>query len=389
MIKVSVKFLILLILSYAFALIQGGNLPYSIFHGLILTFIVGLIYILSKQKSIVVQVKFDKKVYSAGDEHEFTTIVKNYGIFPAPYVILKNKTLTRLNQKYNGDAIYLNSDESKWIKSKIKFNQRGIYNFGEFNLKISDLFCIFERSRNINLGTSVKVYPKVYELNKFLANGSDIFKNATSCNTNIEDLYSTRDIRKYNEGDNLKRVNWKVSAKHGELFVRNLDTVSGDESNIFLNMSKENMVLDDVGVAEEQLIDLCSSIINYMQIKGIRSKLFINSLSERRFDIDTREDFNDLMEFFTTQSSDGENDFTRFINSNLNKIPRLSWIGIITSSISDNLKDNLILMKDKGYNITVFYSTGTLKDLSYTEELWKLGIYSHSFNELVSSWGSR
>lgn len=389
MFKVSIKFIILLAGSYVFALVQGGNLPYRIFHGLLLTFGISLLYILSKQKNVKLQVKFDKKVYSAGDDHEFITIAKNYGILPVPYIIIKNAALAKINDNYNGDALWLNSDESKWIKNTVRFNQRGIYNFGEININISDLFSIFERNRKLNLSIPVKVYPKVYELDNFTANGSDIFKNAVSSRSSIEDQYSIRDIRKYNEGDNLKRVNWKVSAKHGVLYVRNLDTVSGDESNIFLDMNKENLNMDDHGIVEEQLVDLASSIINHMQLKGIKTNLFINSLSGRRFDIDDKENFNELMEFFITQKSDGEGDFSKFLSSNINRLPRLSWLGIVVSRVSRELKETLIDMKDKGYNISVFYCVSSLNDLSNIQILNKIGINCYSFNEIIKRPGSK
>lgn len=384
MFKVNIKFIILMIVSYAFALIQGGNLSYRIFHGFLLTFGLNFIYILFKKKSIEIQVRFNKQTYNVGDEQEFITIVKNYGILPMPWVIIKNKTLAKLNPKYNGNAVWLNPEENKWIRNTVKFKKRGIYNFGELYLSISDLFNIFEISRNLNIEVLIKVYPKVYELTKFLTNGSDIFKNAVSNRTNIEDLYSVKDIRKYNQGDNLKRVNWKVSAKHGELYIRNLDTVSGEESNIFLDMSKHNILMDEQGTIEEQLIDLCSSIINYIQLKGIKTKLFINTAAARNFEIDSREDFNDLMEFFISQKSDSENNFTKFINSNLGRIPKLSWIGIITAGINRELKDNLLIMKDRGYNITIFYCASALMDLNNIEFLKKAGISCYSFNEIVN-----
>jgi hypothetical protein len=389
MFKVSIKYIIFMAVSYIFALIQGGNLPYRIFHGLIITFGVSLLYILSKQKNISVQVRFDKRIYSAGDEHEFITIIKNYGFLPAPFVILRNKTLARVDAKYNGDAVWLGIDESKWIRNTVRFNQRGIYNFGEIYLNISDLFSIFERSKNMNLNVPVKVYPKVYKLDKFLARGSDIFKNAVSSKTNIEDLYSTRDIRKYYQGDNLKRINWKVSAKQGELFVRELDTVSGEESNLFLDMGKDNFIIDQSGITEEQLIDLCSSVVNYMELKGIKTKLFINASVQRKFEIDSRENFNELMEFFITQKSDSESSFAKFLNSNVTKIPKLSWIGIVIVGVDRELKDSLILMKDRGYNITVFYCASSLNDLSNLNILKRVGIDCHSFNELINKTGSK
>lgn len=388
MFRVSKKFSILLIVAFIFAFIQGGNLPYCLFYGFALTFFIGLIYVIVQLKAITIQVRFDREIYSAGDTAQFSTIVKNYSILPTPYILVKNSAMTNINPKYGGDGLCLNPDESKWIKNEVRFNQRGIYNFGNIFYSISDMFYIFERGKHVNNNSIIKVYPKVYSIAKFVANGSDIFKNTVSSKTNIEDAYSTRDIRKYNEGDSLKRVNWKVSAKHGELYVKNFETVSGEESNLFLNMSRDNLTIDGSGVLDEALVDFCVSIVNYMQLKGIKSKIFINSLIERKFEVDSREDFIQLMEFFLNQKSDSENDFIRYINANLDKVPKLSWIGVVTARVDDTMRDNLIMMKDKGYNLTVFYYADSLSKLENIKFLNRIGIQCLSFNEMINKAGN-
>lgn len=385
MFKVNIKFILLTAAFYVFAFIQGGNLPYSIFYAFLITFFISLIYIILKERSISVKIKFSDDIYKASEECTFTTIVKNEGILPAPYVVVKNKTLAKLNSKYNGDALWLNSDGNKYIGTKVRFYQRGMYNLGEIVLSISDLFSVFQRNRNINVNAIVKVYPKVYELKEIVHNGSHIFKNTANDKTSLEDIYNVREIRKYNQGDNLKRVNWKVSAKHGELYVKDLETVSGEESNIFLDMSKFNILMDEHGEGEEQLIDLCLSIVNCMNMRNIKTNLFINAALPRTFEIESREDFDELMEFFVTQKSDGENSFEKFINFNLNKIQKSSWIGIVTSGIRRELRDRLIVLRDKGYNITVFYYGEGLKDLSSIQILKSIGIDCLSFNETINS----
>lgn len=387
MFRISIKFLILLVLSYAFAFIQGGNLPYRIFYGFLLTFIIGLLYIITKSRSITISVKFDKKVYNSGDEHEFVTVVKNDGVLPAPYIIVKNKNLTKINPKYNGNAISLNPMEIKFVRNTVRFNKRGTYNFGEVHFSISDLFSIFERRKNVDLKVPIKVYPKIYELNKFIASGSDIFKNTISIKTNIEDLYSARDIRKYTLGDNLKRVNWKVSAKHGELYVKELESVSGEESNLILDLGRHNTLLDDNGLSEEQLVDFCISLVNYMQLKGIKTKLFINAKIPKKVHVENRQDFNELMEYFINQPSDGENDFNKFVYSSLDNLPRLSWIGVVVNEIDKFLREELIRVKDRGYNITIFYSGSASRDLSNVKILEKIGINCYSFNDIIKKQG--
>jgi len=111
-----------------------------------------------------------------------------------------------------------------------------------------------------------------------------------------------------------------------------------------------------------------------MQLKGIETKAFINCSTNRYVTIDSREDFNNLIDFFVTQKSDGIQNFVRFINGNLNKIPKLSWIGIITTKITNRLRDTLISMKDYGYNITVYYSVDSDDQFYNLQLLNKIGI---------------
>lgn len=386
--KISVKVLAFTVLAFIFAFIQGGNLPYRIFYGLFVTFIVNILYILLKQKNIAVSTKFERRVYYAGENTDFSVIIKNEGLFPLPYLMIKNKTLSNIDKKYKGIGISLRMDETKYIKKNVRFTQRGSYDFGENLVIINDLFYIFEKTKRFNETLNIKVYPRIYDIQKFITKGNDIFKNSLSTKTNIEDSYSIKDVRKYNEGDSLKRVIWKVSAKHGELYVRNFDTVSGEESNLFLDMNKENMIIDGSSLLEEVLVDFTVSIINTMQDKRIKSNLFVNCLNPRKFSIDSKEDFNELMEFFLNQKSDGENSFVRFLNSNIMKMPKLSWIGLITARVDDNLKDTLIYIRDRGYNVTLFYYANTLDRLNNIEFLKKIGVQCLSINEMINKVGS-
>jgi hypothetical protein len=81
---------------------------------------------------------------------------------------------------------------------------------------------------------------------------------------------------------------------------------------VFLDMSKENMNMDDHGIGEEQIVDLAASLVNYMNLKGIKTKLFVNNLMGRRFDIDNKENFNELMEFFKHKKVMGKIIFQNF-----------------------------------------------------------------------------
>jgi hypothetical protein len=383
MVKVRIKFLILMAIAFVFAYLQGGNLPYSVFYGFLVTFTFALGCLLIHRYLIFVDVRFERKVYSSGEIDRFTMIVRNNSIIPAPYVIVKNKALSGINNKYNGEMVTLKLDESKWLKHEIYFKKRGIYNFGEITVGLKDLFCIAESYRNVDRKTIIKVYPKIYDLEKSVLKGSDIFKNAVSNKSSIEDMYSMKDIRKYRDGDNLKRINWKVSAKYNELYVRNFDTVSGQEFNIFLDMNEKNYELDGNGILEEQMIDFCVSIINNMLVKEIKTKLFVNAAQPESFEIEEKVDFDKLMEYFLIHKSDGSFNFLKFINSNAYHISSLSGIGIITGRVSSQLTSSLMELKDRGYNILLFYCGTNNDEINNVDLLEKVGVSCYSIENML------
>jgi hypothetical protein len=211
-------------------------------------------------------------------------------------------------------------------------------------------------------------------IEKAAVKGSDIFKNAVSNKSSIEDAYSAKDMRKYRDGDNLKRINWKVSAKYNDLYVRDFDTVSGREFNIFLNMNKLNFEIDPQGNMEECLVDFCVSLVNFMMVKEIKTSVFINSARDEIFEVQERMDFEKLMEYFLTQFSDSDLDFTKYLNGNINKVSSLGGIGIITGTVDRYLTEALMILKDSGYNIMVFRVGENGEEVNNINLLNKVGI---------------
>lgn len=378
-VKSNKSFVTLMILSYVFAYFQGGSLPYTIFYGFLFIFAFALLNLYKHNKNIKVKVVCNKEIYTSGDLDEFTIEISNLGLLPAPNIVVKNKAISEINSSYNGDAVLVMGDYDKSVKTRVKFKHRGIYDLGNIIIENSDLFQILKYTKVVYNKKITKVYPKIYDLENISLRSKDVFKNAKSNKSRIEDMYSICDVRKYIVGDNFKRIHWKLSAKCGELFVRNFDTVSGEESNIFLNMNIENMNLKNKDferneIMEEDMVDLCVSLVKYMELRGIKSKVFINSSLSREFDINNHQDLNILMEFFLKQKSDGTENFLRFINSNLNRIAKLSWIIIIVGKINENFKNNLIRVKDFGYNIVVYYGLEDERHIEYVNVLNKIGI---------------
>lgn len=355
MIRVNKKIVFLGILAFIFAFISGGNLPYSIFYVFLVTTVLGIIYMRIVRKSLNAKIKYDSKTYNVGGSANITIVVENLGIMPTPYVHVESKVLYSLIEGYAGDVIFLSGDKSTWINNKITFTKRGIYDFSDISLRVNDLFYIFKSDINIHNKLYIKVYPKVYDLSNINLSGQDSYENHINSKSGIDDFTLIRDIRKYNTGDNLKKVHWKLSAKHGELYVKNFDSISGMECNMFINMHINNLSNDLFETVEEDMVDFSVSLAKYMMSNRIRTKLFIHAKKEKKIELESKEDFLGILEYFLKAKSDGTLEFTSFIKSNLRHIPKGNWIGIVSIAIDDSLRNLIMNLNGIGYRVNVFY----------------------------------
>lgn len=106
-----------------------------------------------------------------------------------------------------------------------------------------------------------------------------------------------------------------------------------------------------------------------MQQKEICTKVFINCDIPICYDINTTEHFNNLMEFFLRQPSNGTADFAEYLYMNFYRLQRNNRIAIIIGKITDYLCKSINKIKSYGYNITVFYS---IEDEALEEKLRSL-----------------
>lgn len=382
MIKINKIYMFFLASAFIFAYMEGGKLIFTIFYCMLFFLIAGAFDVILHVRDISVDVSFDKHIYETEDSVQFNMMVRNKSLLPASIVVVKNIAYFDFNPKYNGHALSLRMFESKWLELNLKFIKRGVYNFGNASLNIKDFFSIFEISKNVSENRTVKVYPRIHTLKSIVTTGNKSIEILSNKKGNIEDMSTIDDIRKYRIGDSLRRIHWKVSAKHGELYTKNFETFSGEECNLFLDMNGSGYFVDDAEAVEEKLIELFCSMAEYMRCKGISSSIYISSDETKKFEIKSQEDMDELKEFFVYNYSTGDRNFAKFIEANSGKIDG-TWLGIFVPRVTMVLKKAVQALRYDGYTITIFSASDDGENMQYMQQLKNTGIECYSFNEIV------
>jgi uncharacterized protein (DUF58 family) len=385
MIRVNKGFILFVIGFFCFSLLLGGNLPFYIFYSSFIVLAASYLYIKALRRFFSVEVVCDDTVLTAGSSTNVLTKV-NFGLaLPVPYVEIRSSDF--IAGRYEHSCFIRDTawDENIWIENEMHFYQRGFHKLDSIYVRTADLFRITAFEERVNTGISIKVYPRVYNVKPLTLGGIDIYREAADLKSSSEDQHTIRDVRKYREGDSLKKVHWKLSAKQDELYVKNLDTISGEEVLLFIDMKNSNYTYDDNGAVEESIIDFSASIVYQIIRKNLSIKVFLNTTPSRQFELSDKPGFDKFMDFLVSQKSDGNQELYQYIYENSFKLHRMNKIAVVTAELDGSLTDALIKMASSGYLISVFYCVDNEVQRSYSEALSKAQVECCYYEEFIDA----
>jgi len=99
--------------------------------------------------------------------------------------------------------------------------ERGAYTFGNLNSYVSSLLGFISRRYTFNSQQMVKVYPSFIQMKKhdFLAIDNRLARTGLKKIRKIGHTMEFEQIKEYVIGDDIRTINWKATAKNGQLMI--------------------------------------------------------------------------------------------------------------------------------------------------------------------------
>jgi uncharacterized protein (DUF58 family) len=115
----------------------------------------------------------------------------------------------------------LQSAEKSTFTYRVRPVERGVYNFGNVHVFVSSILQMFSRKYTFSDDKDVKVYPSYVQMKKyeFLAMHNNLTEFGMKKIRRIGQTMEFEQIKNYIPGDDVRNVNWKATAKRGELMV--------------------------------------------------------------------------------------------------------------------------------------------------------------------------
>ena len=187
--------------------------------------------------------------------------IKNRSPFIIPYLTVADNT-GGLFTDSSTFLISLPPFGSKTLSYICKGYERGAYTVGPVNIRGADPLRLYPWKLERRAYAHSVVYPNIYTLE--LVNDKGLpAGNLPIDNKLYEDVTQFRSLRDYVAGDDMKRINWKASAKTGKLYTMEYDATLYFPVVIVLNLSREDYPRRQRDHLVERAIEVAASLTFY------------------------------------------------------------------------------------------------------------------------------
>ncbi|HZO62684.1 MAG TPA: DUF58 domain-containing protein [Gaiellaceae bacterium] len=131
----------------------------------------------------------------------------------------------------NPAAVRVAGGSTRTIELRLRVDRWGAYSIGDLTVRARDALGLFSRSGRVRAATPVKAYPEREALRRLLRPAETQLSSGDELARTKGEGLEFADLRPFAFGDRIRRINWRASARRGELWVneqhpeRNVDVV--------------------------------------------------------------------------------------------------------------------------------------------------------------------
>lgn len=200
------------------------------------------------KKNLTVDLAFSEKGVTEGESCTLRETVENRKLLPLPALKVKFAVSRQLvfedadagssvtDQYYRNDVICVRPYMRHVRVLPFSCKRRGYYTIDSLDAVAANLFFSREYALRADSRACLYVYPKLWKEPSFLKTLVRINGEIESRRHVPEDPFAYGGIREYSQRDSLKEINWKATARTGDLKVNQKNPTSLQAVRIFVNL---------------------------------------------------------------------------------------------------------------------------------------------------------
>ena len=240
------------------------------------------VYLHLWSRGVTLRLRFESAALNEGDQVVIIERSENRKRLPLPmfgyqYALCRNyasvTSSATVNTQVFSRKLALPGRRAASNRTVLESLPRGMYTVADLTVSATDLFYTVEREKRVPCTARLTVYPAKIPAERLSLPFRQLLGAVLTRRMAQEDPFQLKGIRPYQIYDSLRTVNWKASAKTGELKVNQFE-YSTDEAVAFVLDLGSGSVED-----REELIRLASSLSQLFLKRGISVSILTNGRS--------------------------------------------------------------------------------------------------------------
>ncbi|TDD39469.1 DUF58 domain-containing protein [Actinomadura sp. KC06] len=204
--------------------------------------------------------RLDPPRLPVGQEARVDLRLENVSRLPSGLLMVEDRVPYALGGRARFVLDRIESHGKRQLGYRIRSDVRGRFRVGPLTVRLADPFGMVELVRSFSLSDTLTVTPTIHplpsgRLSGAWTGGGDSVARAVSA-AGEDDVTP----REYRHGDDLRRVHWRSTARHGELMVRREEQHFQSSGTLFLDTRRTAHWGDGPGGTFEQAVSATASI---------------------------------------------------------------------------------------------------------------------------------
>lgn len=330
---------------------------------------------------------FEEEYVYAGEQAHLIETIENHKTLPVPVLEVRFHTRRELDFQTENNAavsdyiykrdIFAVSGRQRIIRRlTVDCRKRGFYSIGKMDLTTySTMFKKRYSKEDLACNAKLYVYPKMVKVSDIVVTCERMLGTMQCAKHLYEDPFAFRSIREYTLTDPMKTINWKASAKSGNLMVNTFDSAIAEKVMIYLDVEDTGILRQEELV--EESIAVAASLARKLLSGGMEVGIAVNAIGiggtveKSYFRLEPQSGKFQLHQIEQGLASYRAND--RMISRNNNSIFRTqeskNASGMTVQDCTDTISYEMILSDPPEDTVLIFISKNAAYKQHFIEEM--------------------
>lgn len=242
------------------------------------------------------------------------------------------------------------------FRNVIRCPHRGNYEVGVSRMEAEDLFGLFALSRKSGKKLMrVEVCPRPMDAAAMELRASDVGPEFRSRAT--EDNASPSDIRKWQDGDELKKVHWKLSLRKRELMVRTFEESARPDTLVIPDLGEITALRDQKLTLEDAICEAALGAVKAQLEAGFPVRMPLESRRPQELSGRTAADLPAFADALMRTAFDSPYPYEQILMLMFQRMQRTGGAVLVTSRLSTRAVDVAMRMVKRGIQVKLIWIT--------------------------------